>query len=616
MSELNTTINKIVTTISGLTDKVSGINVSYNNFKDYVSGNYATNIAVANALQVVSGNINTEHENQVRIISGTLNTAISAEQLRAENKENELFNNNIYISSTFGTRFSPDHTVQYEIDNIVSSAVKVSGLLDNAIQVDTGTDGVSKTIWLKINDNDPILSQTISGLYSTIALNKITSGLPSSMAARYQLVGKNGQQLGQTIDILKDKFLKSATYDETTHTLKFVFILADGSESEQTINLSGLVDVYDAVSGIAKEGSIFRGVVDSASEDYLTVGANGFKVSGIDNAILTTAKQITDIRPLDYTSYAVYANDKIIPTGYNADLDGEVKVAIPSGMTETVYIRSQSKDKLASDVIIDWGDNTKSYISGYNGVPKEQTSDNVHPYTYTMSHTYNKPGKYDVKIYGKDYFSLIHNEKETNLLCECFDAKHNIASHIKNTASFAINAARLLKVAVPVYHNVWNSINWSNCFKGCENLQSVKGFEQFVRTINTFSYMFYGCINLVTCDIVIQGGCMCTATFANCYNLERDIDTILPTKVGGFYRKTINFNNTFLNCKKLTLNNEVTVGKVLWNDLTNEFINTTAAFSTCSEDVRAKVPTSWGGTKVIKTNLDKLDEIIAKIENI
>lgn len=172
------------------------------------------------------------------------------------------------------------------IETLTTEAVNVSG--SNAIEV-TG-EGAAKTIALKLDGTDKILSQSADGLKATIQLKAITEGLGENISKEYALVGADGStELGARIQIEKDRFLKSATYSEDTHKISFVFNLADGTESTTEVDLSGLVDVYTASNGISKVGSNFQGIVDPNSESFLTVGADGFKLAGVQDAIDTAA---------------------------------------------------------------------------------------------------------------------------------------------------------------------------------------------------------------------------------------------------------------------------------------------------------------------------------------
>lgn len=167
------------------------------------------------------------------------------------------------------------------IATIVSESIDVSG--ENAI-VATGT--TSKVISLKLDGTDKILSQGTDGLKATVQLKSITTGLGENISKKYVLVGSDGTtELGDVIEIEKDRFLQSATYDSETHKITFSFNLADGSTSSTEVDLSDLVDVYTASKGITKVGSDFQGVVDPNSESFLSVGTDGFKVAGVQNAI-------------------------------------------------------------------------------------------------------------------------------------------------------------------------------------------------------------------------------------------------------------------------------------------------------------------------------------------
>lgn len=179
------------------------------------------------------------------------------------------------------------------IETLTTETVNVSG--NNAIEV-TG-EGAAKTISLKLDGTDKILSQSADGLKATIQLKTITEGLGENISKEYALVGSDGTtELGARIQIEKDRFLKSATYSEEAHKISFVFNLADGTESTTEVDLSGLVDVYTASNGISKVGSNFQGVVDPNSELFLTVSADGFKLSGIADAINTSTQEA--VQPL------------------------------------------------------------------------------------------------------------------------------------------------------------------------------------------------------------------------------------------------------------------------------------------------------------------------------
>ena len=67
-------------------------------------------------------------------------------------------------------------------------------------------------------------------------------------SASYELQDATGKAYGQRINIATDKFIKSVSY--ANQVLTIVFVLEDGSESTQTINMAELMNLYTAGGGI------------------------------------------------------------------------------------------------------------------------------------------------------------------------------------------------------------------------------------------------------------------------------------------------------------------------------------------------------------------------------
>lgn len=113
---------------------------------------------------------------------------------------------------------------------------------------------------------------------------------------KYQLV-VNESNAGY-INIPKDQFLNDVRYDASTQTLTFVWSIgsADGGKAETTIQVSDLVNTYLAGDGLtlADDGKTFKVVVSAGSENFLTVGANGIAVNGVQTAIDNAVKVETD----------------------------------------------------------------------------------------------------------------------------------------------------------------------------------------------------------------------------------------------------------------------------------------------------------------------------------
>ena len=209
------------------------------------------------------------------------------------------------------------------ITDLTTNAVNVSG--QEAIVVTDGT-GAEKIISLKLDGTDKILSQGTDGLKTTIGLAVRTTGIGENVSKQYYLAGVNGEQIGDTvIDIAKDQFLKSATYDADTHMLSFEFNVADGT-SITSIDLSGLVDVYTASNGVTKVGSDFQGVVDPNTEKVttgegttaavLSVGTNGFRTDNVQKAIdYAVETAVAPVKTAVETAVTLVATTVTVPAG-------------------------------------------------------------------------------------------------------------------------------------------------------------------------------------------------------------------------------------------------------------------------------------------------------------
>ena len=123
---------------------------------------------------------------------------------------------------------------------------------------------------------------------------KLSAVTPSSTTVKeeFALYNGNGVQLGDSIKIYKDQSLVSITLEDndgsgkTGQYLKYTYIDVNGDTQSTYVNISSLLVEAEFKSGVtADSNGIVHGVVDSASENFLTVGADGFKLSGVQDAI-------------------------------------------------------------------------------------------------------------------------------------------------------------------------------------------------------------------------------------------------------------------------------------------------------------------------------------------
>lgn len=125
---------------------------------------------------------------------------------------------------------------------------------------------------------------------------------------------------------------------------------------------------------------------------------------------------------------------------------------------------------------------------------------------------------------------------------------------------------------------------------------------------------FEQCFSLIETDFRFPNGVSSIgSTFANCKNLAKDINDLLPAN--GFEKRTITINATFSNCRLLTGTNFDTK---LWNDQKIKWIvkpsGITGPFT--GSNLKTLVPESWGGTASNDIIKKSNDERINDLENI
>lgn len=305
-------------------------------------------------------------------------------------------------------------------------------------------------------------------------------------------------------------------------------------------------------------------------------------------------KKLTDTIK-DYTAFEVYANDSVISPGEHEVL-GTVTVEIPVQMTETFALRTTTPEA-DSDVVVDWGDGTIQKVKdgehgGYTGPDGEGR------YIAKMTHTYGTAGKYTVKVYGHDYFCLSHAPSHvsdaSNMQCRILADDLPIASHLTNLTAFAYGTLKLVTVQCASYKYLHRTTNHAQMFTNDKNLLSVTGFEDMVMISRGAEGCFQFCENMHTCDF---NGVLCSnnpramyAMYQNCYALAINIGTFFPTK---FVSRALNFTNTFTHMHAMT---GTVNAKQLWGDPTIDWQGYNNCFYGCPEEIRAQVPTAWGGT--------------------
>lgn len=230
--------------------------------------------------------------------------------------------------------------------NATSAANTVSSS-DKTIIVDvtaTGTD-------VKLNlDGKTLVADDTTGVVSTgLKLAKVADeDLDENTKEAFKLVDKDGTAIAgsETIKIYKDSSLKEFAlvgtkpavgtegeegYEaaKTGQFLKYVVTLADGTDKTEYVDVSEFLVEAEFKDGLkvntAGEVSI---KIDSASESFLTVGEDGLKLSGVQEAINAAKATATTV--------------------VNEKATGKVKVAVTTDEEDGHKIVTVTEEDIAS----------------------------------------------------------------------------------------------------------------------------------------------------------------------------------------------------------------------------------------------------------------------------
>ena len=143
--------------------------------------------------------------------------------------------------------------VQDSIDAMNVDEIGESGSYISSVEQVNGKLAASTKVL--VDANDDVLTFTENGITSTISIAKLTEDEVTALGETnvkdaYKLIGKNNEQLGQTIKIYKDQSLKSVTFDGNTQELVYTYIVSDGSESEVRVDVSSFLTEAEYGNGL------------------------------------------------------------------------------------------------------------------------------------------------------------------------------------------------------------------------------------------------------------------------------------------------------------------------------------------------------------------------------
>lgn len=125
--------------------------------------------------------------------------------------------------------------------------------------------------------------ENVEDAAKTYEIKKITTGLSANVKEAYGLFDEDGVQTGETINIYKDSSLKEVKL--SGQTLQFTYILTNGSESTVGVDVSAFLSESEFGNGLQVVDHKVSVKKDTSSEAFLSVSADGIKLSGVQQAI-------------------------------------------------------------------------------------------------------------------------------------------------------------------------------------------------------------------------------------------------------------------------------------------------------------------------------------------
>lgn len=169
---------------------------------------------------------------------------------------------------------------QQEAINAVKSDIQSfeNSINDNKQELITIINNTKQDLIGTLEDNSD--SNTINGAKKYAESIIPTIELDSTTDLQYELK-VDGQIIG-TINIPEDQFLEDVQYN--SNIITFTFKTSNGQKTTE-INVSDLIDTYNAGQGIILNDSTFSIKIDPVSDTYLSVSENGLKLSGINSEL-------------------------------------------------------------------------------------------------------------------------------------------------------------------------------------------------------------------------------------------------------------------------------------------------------------------------------------------
>ena len=259
-------------------------------------------------------------------------------------------------------------TVKRAIDDLRTTVAANKVVAEDASIV-VGTKDGETSLKVGVDAEEKVLSAN-GALKTTIALAEVPADqLGTNVAKAYQLQGKDGVKLGTVqIEIPKDTSLNKVylgsigdTVDAKTgavtsatttdpQSLNFVYHLQDGTYSLVPVDVSKFLTESEFKDGLVVADSVVKVKVDTASEKFLSVGADGVKLSGVQAAIDAAKTSATTV-----VDAAAHTHITVTAT---TEADGHTKYTVSDNVNGgnvnlDDYVNTVSGNPAATDTVND-----------------------------------------------------------------------------------------------------------------------------------------------------------------------------------------------------------------------------------------------------------------------
>ena len=311
--------SKVVTSVTE-TDGVvaaAGENIANIKLADYTKGNDASKVAATDTLgqalsklekqlEVVSANtadaisgldysdsaVEGSYVSQVTETDGVI--AVTRAELPTVGTISEAGKPIVAVAETKGTISASAGTINAEFVNVTGDTFTANNVQAALEEIETEYKAADAAIVGDASELDADAKE-----YS---IKQITTGLSTNVKEAWGLFDADNHQSGATINIYKDSAYKEIylgtaadTINTTTgeitkqtgdkQSLNYAYMKADGTYELVKVDVSAFLSESEFQSGVTAVDHIVRGVVDPSSETFLTVGADGFKLAGVQAAI-------------------------------------------------------------------------------------------------------------------------------------------------------------------------------------------------------------------------------------------------------------------------------------------------------------------------------------------